>query len=91
MLCVRWYVSYKLSYRDLAEMMLERGIQVAPSTICRWVQRYIPEFEKRWDRFSRPVGNRARTSDTKAAVHRAGPGPVPAHDLARAWFAAVMI
>jgi transposase-like protein len=56
LLCVRWYVTYKLFYRDLSEMMFERGIQVAPSTICRWVQRYIPEFEKRWDRFSRPVG-----------------------------------
>ncbi|MET1082954.1 MAG: hypothetical protein ABWY12_07900 [Burkholderiales bacterium] len=32
-LCVRWYVTYKLSYRDLAAMMLERGISVAPSTI----------------------------------------------------------
>jgi hypothetical protein len=55
-LCVRWYVTYKLSYRDLAAMMLERGISVAPSTIFRWVQRYVPEFEKRWNRFSRPVG-----------------------------------
>ena len=32
-LCVRWYVTYKLSYRDLSAMMLERGISVAPSTI----------------------------------------------------------
>lgn len=64
LLCVRWYVTYKLSYRDLAEMMLERGIQVAPSTICRWVQRYIPEFEKRWDRFSRPVGSSWRMDET---------------------------
>ena len=54
-LCVRWYVTYKLSYRDLAAMMLERGIAVALSTIFRWVQRYVPEFEKRWDRFPRPV------------------------------------
>jgi len=34
-LCVRWYVTYKLSYRDLAAMMLERGISVSPSTILR--------------------------------------------------------
>lgn len=33
LLCVRWYVTYKLSYRDLAAMMLERGVAVAPSTI----------------------------------------------------------
>jgi transposase-like protein len=55
-LCVRWYLQYKLSYRDLAEMMAERGVSVAPSTILRWVQHYAPEFEKRWNRFARPVG-----------------------------------
>ena len=35
-LCVSWYISYKLSYRDLVEMMAERGIDVAYSTILRW-------------------------------------------------------
>ena len=70
LLCVRWYVSYKLSYRDLAEMMLERGVSVAPSTISRkgdkyrWVQRFVPEFEKRWDRFSRSVGSSWRVDET---------------------------
>ena len=43
-LCVRWYVTYKLSYRDLAAMMLECGARVAPSTIFRWVQRYVLEL-----------------------------------------------
>jgi transposase-like protein len=38
-LCVRWYITYRLSYRDLVEMMAERGIQVAQSTILRWVTR----------------------------------------------------
>jgi hypothetical protein len=46
-LCVRWYLGFKLSYRDLAAMMAERGVFLAPSTILRWVQRYAPEFEKR--------------------------------------------
>ncbi len=46
-LCVRWYVTYKLCYRDLANMMAERGIEVTHTMILRWVQRYIPEFEKR--------------------------------------------
>ena len=64
LLCVRWYVSYKLSYRDLVAMMLERGVSVAPSTIYRWVQRFIPEFEKRWDRFSRSVGSSWRVDET---------------------------
>jgi transposase-like protein len=41
-LCVRWYITYRLSYRDLVEMMAERGIKVAHSTILRWVTRYVP-------------------------------------------------
>jgi transposase-like protein len=55
-LCARWYITYRLSYRDLLEMMAERGVKVAHSTILRWVTRYVPEFEKRWNRFSRAVG-----------------------------------
>jgi len=46
-LCVRWYLGYKLSSRDLVEMMGERGIELAHTTILRWVQRYVPEFERR--------------------------------------------
>jgi hypothetical protein len=53
---VRWYATYKLSYRDLVSMMAERGIELAHSTILRWVQHYIPEFQKRWNRFPRSVG-----------------------------------
>jgi transposase, IS6 family len=48
LLCVRWYLRYPLSYRDLEEMMLERGLHVDHTTIYRWVQHYAPELEKRW-------------------------------------------
>ena len=48
---MRWYLTYRLSYRDLVEMMAERGIILSHSTILRWVQRYVPEFEKRWGRY----------------------------------------
>lgn len=47
LLCVRWYLRYSLSYRDLEEMMLERGLHVDHTTIYRWVQCYAPEFSKR--------------------------------------------
>jgi transposase, IS6 family len=47
LLCVRWYCKYAISYRDLADMMCERGVSVHPSTIFRWGQRYAPEIEKR--------------------------------------------
>jgi len=36
-LCVRWYLRYKLSLRDLVEMMAERGLSLAHTTIMRWV------------------------------------------------------
>ena len=44
---VRRYLRYKLSLRDLVEMMAERGIYLAHTTIMRCIQRYVPEFEKR--------------------------------------------
>jgi transposase, IS6 family len=47
LLCVRWYLRYALSYRDLEEMMAERGLSIDHTTIYRWVQRYAPELEKR--------------------------------------------
>jgi transposase-like protein len=47
LLCVRWYCKYWISYRDLSEMMSVRPVEVDPSTIFRWVQRYVPEIEKR--------------------------------------------
>jgi transposase-like protein len=55
-LCVRWYLRFKPSLRDLVEMMAERGLSVAHTTIMRWVQHYAPEFEKRWRRFAWAVG-----------------------------------
>ncbi len=45
--CVRWYCKYGISYRDLKEMMLERGLDVDHTTLYRWIQHYAPEMEKR--------------------------------------------
>jgi transposase-like protein len=63
-LCVRWYLRYKLSFRDLVEMMSERGVHLAHTTILRWVHRYAPEFIKRWNRFGRPAGRSWRVDET---------------------------
>ena len=63
-LCVRWYITYKLSYRDLQAMTGERGISIAHTTILRWVQQYVPEFAKRWQRYCRAVGTSWRCDDT---------------------------
>jgi transposase-like protein len=67
-LCVRWYLTYRLSYRDLVEMMAERGIAVSHSTILRWVQRYVPEFERRWARYARRVNSSWRMDETAVSV-----------------------
>src|SRR5262245_55096641 len=45
-------------------IMAERNVDVAHTTIMRWVQRYIPEFEKRWGRYARPVGPSRRIDET---------------------------
>ncbi len=44
---MRWYLRYPLSYRNLEEMMAERGVEVDHTTLYRWVQKYAPELDKR--------------------------------------------
>jgi transposase-like protein len=68
LLCVRWYCKYALSYRDLAEMMQERGVAVDPSTIFRWVQRYAPEIEKRVRQYQGPRTGSWRVDETYVRV-----------------------
>jgi len=67
-LCVRWYLTFKPSSRDLVQMMAERGILLAHTTILRWVQRYVPDFEKRWQAYARPVGDSWRVDETYIKV-----------------------
>ena len=66
-LCVRWYLRFKLSFRDVVEMMAERGIEVAHTTIMRWIQRYVPEFEKR--RFACRAGASWRVDETYVKIN----------------------
>jgi IS6 family transposase len=44
---VRWYLRYALSYRDVEELLRERGISIDHTTIFRWVQHYAPELDQR--------------------------------------------
>ncbi len=53
---VRWYVAYPISYRQLEEMMKERGVEVDHSSLNRWVLKYTPELEKAFRKRKRPVG-----------------------------------
>jgi transposase, IS6 family len=43
--CIRWYCKYLISYRDLKEMMGERGLKLDHTTIYRWVQPYTPKLK----------------------------------------------
>jgi transposase-like protein len=67
-LWVSWYTSFKLSLRDLVIIMADRGITLTHTTVLRWVQRYLPEFEKRWSRYARPVGGSWRMDETYIKV-----------------------
>ena len=55
---LRWYLRFKLSFRDLAEMMAERNLSMAHTTIMRWVHRYAPEFERAGTNSLGRLGNR---------------------------------
>ncbi|WP_244196698.1 IS6 family transposase [Paraburkholderia hospita] len=67
-LCVCWYLRCKLSLRDLAEMMAERGLSLAHTTILRRVKRYTPEFLKRWNRLATTAGQSWRVDETYVKI-----------------------
>ncbi len=62
--CVRWYVSYALSYRNIEEMMGERGILVDHATLNRWVLYFAPLLEKKSRQYKRPVHRSWRMDET---------------------------
>ena len=67
-LCVRWYLRYSLSYRDLKEMMAERGLAVDHVTIWRWVQHYAPILNLRLGRERRHPNRSWRVDETYIRV-----------------------
>ena len=66
--CVRWYLAYALSLRNLEEMMAARGIAVDHSTLHRWVIRLVPLLDKAFRRHKRSVGRRWRMDETYIKV-----------------------
>jgi len=68
LLCVRWYCRYQLSYRDVEEMMRERGLDLDHSTVFRWVQRYGPEINKRIRPYLKMSGTSYRVDETYIKV-----------------------
>jgi transposase-like protein len=68
-LCLRWYLWYCLTLRDVEELMLERGLAMDHSAIGRWVLRYAPELHTRIRREIRPP-NRSRRVDERLYAWR---------------------
>jgi len=66
--CVRWYLAYALSLRNLEEMMVERGIIADHSTLHRWVIRLAPLLDKTFRWHKCPVGRRWRMDETYIKV-----------------------
>jgi IS6 family transposase len=65
---VSWYLRYALSYRDIEEMLLERGLTVDHSTINRWVLAYAPAIERRLRQFRKPHCGSVRVDETYIKV-----------------------
>ena len=68
LLCVRWYLAYGLSLRNLEEMMVERGISVDHATIHRWIIRYSPELLELFNSRKRAVTGRWHIDETYVRV-----------------------
>src|SRR4051812_47824187 len=65
---VSWYLRYPLSYRDIEELFLERGLGVDHSTLNRWVLAYAPLIEKRLRAFRKPHCGSIRVDETYIKV-----------------------
>jgi transposase-like protein len=72
LLCVRWYLAYDLSLRNLEEMMAERGISVDHTTVHRWTIHYAPLLMERFNQRKRPVTNRWHVDETDIKVRGQG-------------------
>jgi transposase-like protein len=68
LLCVRWYLAYSLSLRNLEEMMAERGVEVDHSTIHRWTVYYAPLLLEQFNRRKRPVTGKWHVDETYIKV-----------------------
>ena len=70
LLTVRWYLRYNLSFRNVVDMMEERGLSMAHTTIMRWVHQYGPELDKRVGSHLKQTNNSWRVDETYIKVKR---------------------
>lgn len=67
LLCVRWYLAYNLSLRNLKEMMAERGVAMDHSTVHRWLLYFSPMLLERFSKRKRPVTRKRNLDETCGA------------------------
>jgi len=70
LLTVRWYLRYNLSFRNLVEMMEERGLSMAHTTIMRWVHQYGPELDERVRRHLKTTNDSWRVDETSIKIKK---------------------
>jgi transposase, IS6 family len=68
LLAVGWYLRFSLSYRDVEELLAERGVHADHVTVWRWVQRYAPEMERRLRSRLKPTTDSWRLDETYIRV-----------------------
>lgn len=69
---VRWYLRYALSYRDVEELLQERGVMVDHTTVFRWVQRYAPELDQRCRPQRKATNDSYRVDETYVRIKSRG-------------------
>jgi IS6 family transposase len=67
---VRWYLRYALSYRDVEELLRERGVRIDHTTVFRWVQRYAPELDQRCRPQLKPTNDSYRVDETYIKIKK---------------------
>src|ERR1700681_2703654 len=72
LLAVGWYLRFSLSYRDVEELLAERGLRADHVTVWRWVQRYGPEMEQRLRRRLKPTNDSWRVDETYIRLRASG-------------------
>jgi|SRR6516225_3321377 IS6 family transposase len=70
---VRWYLRYSLSYREVEELLVERGLEIDHTTVWRWVQRYAPELEERARPHLKATNKSWRVDETYVSIRACGP------------------
>jgi transposase-like protein len=68
LVAVGWYLRFSLSYRDVEELLAERGLHADHVTVWRWVQRYAPELQRCLRRHLKPTNDSWRMDETYVRV-----------------------